>query len=274
MDADGFDDASCGGTDCDDSDAAISPSAVDICDGVDNDCSGSVDPGDTCGCTSTDVDMDGVCDNIDPDPANPDGSFDTLAGTEGQVTDTGGNIVEVVDTGSGVLVTVMGGVSPATIEACPVGTSSLYPSGLTVIIPVGGSALVFCGSLDIHAIDADITVDLCGGNSVVVFDGSRAFIEPDAPAVGDVTVTNEGSGPLDLTDVDNLPTFNLPPDDTHVFTIGTCNPVVLCHLSPGQGRNAHTITVGAPAVDAHLGHGDTKGRCVAEDNDLPGRGRR
>lgn len=37
--------------------------------------------------------------------------------------------------------------------------------------------------------------------------------------------------------------------------------VELCHLPPGNPENRHTITVGAPAVDAHLDHGDYLGPC-------------
>ena len=37
--------------------------------------------------------------------------------------------------------------------------------------------------------------------------------------------------------------------------------VTLCHIPPGNPSNAHTITVGAPAVPAHLAHGDTLGPC-------------
>jgi len=37
--------------------------------------------------------------------------------------------------------------------------------------------------------------------------------------------------------------------------------VTLCHIPPGNPSNAHTITVGAPAVKAHLKHGDTLGAC-------------
>jgi hypothetical protein len=37
--------------------------------------------------------------------------------------------------------------------------------------------------------------------------------------------------------------------------------VTLCHVPPGNPGNAHTITVGAPAVAAHLAHGDTLGPC-------------
>jgi hypothetical protein len=37
--------------------------------------------------------------------------------------------------------------------------------------------------------------------------------------------------------------------------------VTICHIPPGNPDNAHTITVGAPAVPAHLAHGDTLGPC-------------
>ena len=41
------------------------------------------------------------------------------------------------------------------------------------------------------------------------------------------------------------------------------NKVTLCHAPPGRPLNAHTITVGAPAAQAHLAHGDTVGPCPA-----------
>ena len=38
--------------------------------------------------------------------------------------------------------------------------------------------------------------------------------------------------------------------------------VTICHIPPGNPDNAHTITVGAPAVPAHLAeHGDSIGPC-------------
>jgi len=37
--------------------------------------------------------------------------------------------------------------------------------------------------------------------------------------------------------------------------------VTICHAPPGNPGNQHTITVGASAVDAHLGHGDYQGPC-------------
>ncbi len=38
--------------------------------------------------------------------------------------------------------------------------------------------------------------------------------------------------------------------------------VTICHIPPGNPENAHTITVGASAVPAHIAnHGDSVGEC-------------
>ena len=43
--------------------------------------------------------------------------------------------------------------------------------------------------------------------------------------------------------------------------------VTLCHAPPGNPDNAHTVDVGAPAVPAHLAHGDTEGACAEDPAD-------
>jgi hypothetical protein len=43
--------------------------------------------------------------------------------------------------------------------------------------------------------------------------------------------------------------------------------VTLCHVPPGNPDAVHTITVGGPAVQAHLDHGDHRGAC-GEDETL------
>jgi cytoskeletal protein RodZ len=40
--------------------------------------------------------------------------------------------------------------------------------------------------------------------------------------------------------------------------------VIVCHVPPGNPANAHEITVGAPAVQAHIRHGDKEGSCAGQ----------
>jgi hypothetical protein len=42
---------------------------------------------------------------------------------------------------------------------------------------------------------------------------------------------------------------------------GSKGKTSICHIPPGNPSNAHTISVGNAAVDAHLAHGDSLGRC-------------
>jgi hypothetical protein len=49
---------------------------------------------------------------------------------------------------------------------------------------------------------------------------------------------------------------------------GPKEKVEVCHVPPGNPGEAHTITVGGPALQAHLAHGDDEGAC---DVERPGR---
>ncbi len=53
---------------------------------------------------------------------------------------------------------------------------------------------------------------------------------------------------------------------------GGTTKVTICHIPPGNPANAHTITVGEPAVRAHLAHGDTIGACGSADGGSGGGG--
>ena len=41
--------------------------------------------------------------------------------------------------------------------------------------------------------------------------------------------------------------------------------IAICHIPPGNPSKAHTITVGGPAVDRHLAHGDVIGSCDGQE---------
>ncbi len=73
-DGDGFFDAACGGEDCDDADAAVSPQAEEVCDnGRDDDCDGATDGDDAdCGCADADGDgfADAACGGADCDDSD------------------------------------------------------------------------------------------------------------------------------------------------------------------------------------------------------------
>jgi hypothetical protein len=56
----------------------------------------------------------------------------------------------------------------------------------------------------------------------------------------------------------------VPDDDSEEVPPGqppATGKVTICHIPPGNPSKRHTITVGASAVPAHLGHGDTVGAC-------------
>lgn len=49
------------------------------------------------------------------------------------------------------------------------------------------------------------------------------------------------------------------------FVADAAGRATICHVPPGNAGNAHTITIGASAVPAHMAHGDYLGPCTAEN---------
>jgi len=45
--------------------------------------------------------------------------------------------------------------------------------------------------------------------------------------------------------------------------------IEVCHVPPGNPAAAHTIMIGEPALDTHLGHGDTEGACAGNGPTVP-----
>lgn len=69
-----------------------------------------------------------------------------------------------------------------------------------------------------------------------------------------VTMTPTPTGSATVTPTPSpTPTATLEVDDE--------GKAIICHIPPGNPGNAHTITIGLPAVQAHLNHGDTLGAC-------------
>ncbi|WP_147446479.1 hypothetical protein [Corallococcus sp. CA047B] len=70
----------------------------------------------------------------------------------------------------------------------------------------------------------------------------------------------ENSDPTLNTGGDNLGADTTDPSEPDAAAGGT-GKITLCHIPPGNPANAHTVTVGLPAMSAHLRHGDTLGAC-------------
>jgi hypothetical protein len=60
-----------------------------------------------------------------------------------------------------------------------------------------------------------------------------------------------------------IPAAGLMMTQPHPAKAGGVDKVTICHIPPGNPDNAHEITVGEPAVRAHLAHGDHVGPCTA-----------
>lgn len=94
---------------------------------------------------------------------------------------------------------------------------------------------------------------LCAVASLAACDGSN-LVNPASP-------TREAAPSADVQD-----TVSASSEDelgSEEQLAGGVEKVDICHRPPGNPANFHTITVGAPAVPAHLAHGDREGDCLA-----------
>ncbi len=69
------------------------------------------------------------------------------------------------------------------------------------------------------------------------------------------------SGYVDLPDDDSNETDSDDEDDSDDDSMEVSETVEICHIPRGNPNAKHTITVGAPALRAHLRHGDYQGDC-------------
>ena len=71
----------------------------------------------------------------------------------------------------------------------------------------------------------------------------------------------------DIQEFDVALVSNSSESPTINSNIENSGKVTICHIPPGNPENAHTITVGSPAVAAHLAHGDVEESCETADLD-------
>lgn len=109
---------------------------------------------------------------------------------------------------------------------------------------------------NVAVVDDQLGVVTCGQTTLPVGESMTCTASGDAVPgqyqnIGTVTaVSSTGS----VSDSD-------PSHYTGVTDEEPGEQVELCHRPPGNPENAHTITVGADAVAAHLAHGDSLGPC-------------
>ena len=115
-------------------------------------------------------------------------------------------------------------------------------------------------SITVTGGDMDATFELSVNGSVISTGNELGIaVTYTIPADDEYTivVTASSPGAVDVTITVNCTPVEDEEDDDGKVTI--------CHFPPGNPDNAKTITVGAPAVDAHVrNHGDTIGACSDE----------
>lgn len=121
--------------------------------------------------------------------------------------------------------------------------------------------------------DEMISITVTGGDLDVTFDVS---INGSPVSTGNVvgntvtyTILEDGEYTIVITasspgTVDVVIDVSCEPVDGDDDDDNDGGKVTICHYPPGNPDNAKTLTVGAPAVPAHLAHGDTIGACSDE----------
>lgn len=118
-------------------------------------------------------------------------------------------------------------------------------------LPAGSALQVDCGEI----LGTDFAFPIAPVATTYV----QGFLVVRAHAQLEVSVTQTATGGADgevSVDVETVESRVVDGPD-----LDDGDNIAVCHVPPGNPAAAHTIYVGAPAVPAHLGHGDYLGPC-------------
>jgi hypothetical protein len=148
-----------------------------------------------------------------------------------------------------------------------VGTISQAANGDIILTTVDGDEIVVApsGAFAPGQLDLSLTYEITGtetedgtlkAEAIVVVEVATAT--PDATLEATLEATQDGTPSATLE-----PTAAATSDPCE-STSATGGKVTVCHLPGGDINKARTLTIGAPALPAHLGHGDYPGPCAKE----------
>lgn len=149
----------------------------------------------------------------------------------------------------------------------------ILPDGTWLIVSLRPIAADF-GLGCWNAVSVVVSID---ANQILLVNGAVVDLTDDMEVIGEIEVGSVIVATVCVTVEGNFTVVSIvviyildtvPPTPTPVPSVPAPPPpasgdgvVTLCHRPPGNPSAAHTITVGPPAVETHLGHGDTLGPC-------------
>ena len=277
-DSDGFDKASCGGNDCDDTDPDVFPGADEYCNEIDDDCDGTVDEADAVDATDWHIDSDGdlhgnpnmgstSCDPVGNAVAIGDDCNDSKANIHPGATELCDGIDNDCD-----LAVDEGATGPTTwyrdADADAYGRSSqtsnlcIQPTGYVAqagdcndsVFAIHPGAQEYCNDLDD---DCDGTIDESGA-----LGGTTWYGDGDSDAYGDPTDTAVACDPPQNY-VGNDDDCNDNVQSTHPGATELCDGIDNdCDLAVDEGATGSTTWYRDADADAYGLSNQTSNLCL------------